>query len=311
MLVLYHCVRRLGGPLAGLGAVVVLAASPATVTLNRGNIPDSLMILLLVLAADATVSAILNDRWLSAVLAALYVALAFQAKMVEAWLVLPALGLAYLVAGRGSTAHRIGRLVAMGATVAVVSLSYMTFVALTPVSQRPYADGSPNNSVYHQVFVYNGFNRVGQASPNELLGQTLGRCLFSQAEPPAGVEPALRRELWAQTAWLLLAAARRVRLDPGAAAPRTVHRSGARRRPAVGRVAGCARRGLHRQHHHELLLRRSAVAGRGRPARPRRGLGLEHRHESGVLLGTAGVVLAHDGYTAWLLRRAAPASRRG
>ena len=206
VLVLYHCVRRLGGPLAGLGAVVILAASPATVTLNRGNIPDSLMILLLVLAADATVSAILNDRWLSAVLAAVYVALAFQAKMVEAWLVLPALGLAYLVAGRGSTVHRIGRLVAMGATVAVVSLSYMTFVALTPASQRPYADGSPNNSLYHQVFVYNGFNRVGQASPNQLLGQTLGTRLFSQAEPPPVWNRLFAGSYGHDTGWLLLAA---------------------------------------------------------------------------------------------------------
>ena len=35
---------------------------PATVLLNRGNIPDTLMVLLLVLAADATVSAIVTGR---------------------------------------------------------------------------------------------------------------------------------------------------------------------------------------------------------------------------------------------------------
>ena len=58
------------------------------------------MILLLVLAADSTVTAILTGRWRSVVMAGVWVALAFQAKMIEAWLVLPALGLAYLVAGR-------------------------------------------------------------------------------------------------------------------------------------------------------------------------------------------------------------------
>jgi len=46
VLVLFHAVRRLAGTLAGIVAAVVLAASPATVTLDRGNIPDSLMILL-------------------------------------------------------------------------------------------------------------------------------------------------------------------------------------------------------------------------------------------------------------------------
>ena len=56
VLVLYHAVRRLAGPLAGLVASVMLAASPATMTLDRGNIPDTLMVLLLVLAADSTVT---------------------------------------------------------------------------------------------------------------------------------------------------------------------------------------------------------------------------------------------------------------
>ena len=55
ILVLYRVVRRLCGPLAGIVAVAVLAASPVTVALNRGNVADSLLILMLVLAADATV----------------------------------------------------------------------------------------------------------------------------------------------------------------------------------------------------------------------------------------------------------------
>jgi 4-amino-4-deoxy-L-arabinose transferase-like glycosyltransferase len=206
VLVLYHAVRRLAGPLAGLGASVVLAASPATVTLDRGNIPDSLMILLLVLAADATVTAILTGRWRSAVLVGVWVSLAFQAKMIEAWLVLPALVLAYLVAGRGSSWQRIGRLAAVGATTVVLSLSYMTFVTLTPASQRPYVDGSTTNSVYQQVFDYNGFSRVGQESPNQVLGRTLGTPLFSQAEPPPAWNRLLTRSYGRDTGWLLPAA---------------------------------------------------------------------------------------------------------
>ena len=41
------------GPAPGWSPPLVVAVSPATVALNRGNISDSLMILLLVLAADA------------------------------------------------------------------------------------------------------------------------------------------------------------------------------------------------------------------------------------------------------------------
>ncbi len=206
VLVLYHAVRRLAGPLAGIVAAVVLAASPATVTLDRGNVPDSLMLLLVVLAADSTVSAILTGRWRSAVMAGVWVSLAFQAKMIEAWLVLPALGLAYLVAARGDLAARLARLAGMAAVTVVVSLSYMSFVALTPASERPYVDGSTTNSIFHQVFVYNGFSRLGQASPNQLLGQTLGTPLFSLGEPPATWDRLFTGAYGRDTGWLLPAA---------------------------------------------------------------------------------------------------------
>jgi 4-amino-4-deoxy-L-arabinose transferase-like glycosyltransferase len=53
VLVLYRTVRRLAGSGAALMAAAVMAISPATTLLDRGNISDSLLILLLVLAADA------------------------------------------------------------------------------------------------------------------------------------------------------------------------------------------------------------------------------------------------------------------
>ncbi len=111
VLVLYHAVARLAGPAAGLIAALVLTVTPATVALDRGNISDSLMILLLVLAADATSGAIAAEpgrgrRW-RLLLAGFWVGLAFQAKMIEAWLVLPAFGLAYLLDG-GAPRPRLG-----------------------------------------------------------------------------------------------------------------------------------------------------------------------------------------------------------
>jgi hypothetical protein len=118
VLVLYRAVTRLAGPAAGLIAALVLAVSPATVALDRGNISDSLMILLLVLAADAVSAAIADEderfgRLGGAtgrlVLAGVWVGLAFQAKMIEAWMVLPALGLAYLLTGPGDPPGRPAR----------------------------------------------------------------------------------------------------------------------------------------------------------------------------------------------------------
>lgn len=174
VLVFYRAVRRLAGPVAGIGACALLVAAPATATLDRGNISDTLMVLLLVVAADFVVTAVVSSRPSALLWAGGFVGLAFQAKMLEAWLVLPALALVALVAGPGSLWRRCWFVAAMGAVAIVVSLSWMTAVTLTPANERPYVDGSQDNSVYAQVFVYNGFGRVDEESPDELLSRSIG-----------------------------------------------------------------------------------------------------------------------------------------
>jgi 4-amino-4-deoxy-L-arabinose transferase-like glycosyltransferase len=173
--VLYRAVRRLAGAPAGLAAAVVLAATPVTVLLNRGNVSDSLLVLLLVLAADATSSALLTGRLHTLLLAGVWVGLAFQTKMIQAWLVLPGLAAAYLLAAPAARLRtRIGHVALAGLVTVVVSLSWMTAVSLVPGHDRPYVDGSGNDSVYSQVFYYNGVARVQDKD-----------ALVSAAGPPA------------------------------------------------------------------------------------------------------------------------------
>ncbi len=160
-------------------AAAVLAVSPATVTLDRGNISDTLLVLLLVLAADSMVRGVVTGSRRSVVMAGVWVGLAFQAKMIEAWFVVPALAVTYLVASRHAVPSRLLRLAALVAVVVAVSLSWMVFVSLSPTAQRPYVDGSQHDSVFEQVFDYNGFGRVGQPSPNQQLGRTLDIPFFT------------------------------------------------------------------------------------------------------------------------------------
>jgi 4-amino-4-deoxy-L-arabinose transferase-like glycosyltransferase len=229
VLVLYRAVRRLAGPAAGLIAALVLAVSPATVALDRENISDSLLILLLVLAADAVSGAIAglaardagqdatlaadgNDRLSSGgalgrlILAGLWVGLAFQAKEIEAWMVLPALGLAYLLSEPGSVLRRVGQLAAASAVVALVSVSWMTAVSLVPAADRPYVDGSHDNSVFTQVFAYNGFGRFGDQTPLQVRANQLdpGAAL---PVPPRAAGRLLDGSLGRDTGWLIPAAA--------------------------------------------------------------------------------------------------------
>ena len=97
------------GPGAGLLAGAALALTPAAVLMFRFDNPDALLVLLLVAGAYATVRATdaasvrASTWWLVAAGAA--VGFGFLTKMGQALLVVPAFGLAYLVAGPTPAAH--------------------------------------------------------------------------------------------------------------------------------------------------------------------------------------------------------------
>jgi 4-amino-4-deoxy-L-arabinose transferase-like glycosyltransferase len=161
VVVLFFAVRRVAGQAAGLAAAAILAISPVTIMSAHGNLGDPLFVLLSVLAADAAVRATRGEgvRWL--LLAAVWIGLAFQVKMAEAWLVAVPLTATYLLTGPIGLRRRLARLAAAGCVLAVVSLAWAVFVTLTPAHDRPYADGSEHNSVFAQVFLYNGTGRFG------------------------------------------------------------------------------------------------------------------------------------------------------
>jgi len=217
ILVLYRAVRRLAGPAAGLAAAAVLAVTPVTLLLGRGNVSDSLLILLLVLAADATSAALLSGSLRQLLLAGAWVGLAFQAKMIQAWLVLPALAAAYLLAAPAARLRaRCAHVALAGLVTVVVSLAWMTAVSLVPSHDRPYVDGSPNDSVYTQVFDYNGVGRLtgnwpttagGPPSPLIVRAVESGQLLNAET---FGIKPTWHRLLAgpfaADGGWLLPAA---------------------------------------------------------------------------------------------------------
>jgi len=216
ILVLYRAVRRLAGPAAGLTAAAVLAITPITVLLSRGNVSDSLLILLLVLAADATSAALLTGSPRQLLIAGVWVGLAFQAKMIQAWLVLPALAAAYLLAAPAAKLRtRCAHVALAGLVTVVISLSWMTAVSLVPSAERPYVDGSANDSVYAQVFEYNGLGRLtgnwptlaGPPSPIIVAAVESGQLLNAET---MGLKPSWHRLLSgpfaADAGWLLPAA---------------------------------------------------------------------------------------------------------
>ncbi len=168
---LYGALRRPLGQLAALGGALALAVFPSYVAISRDNGVDPLLILLLILACGAAVRAIRTGGWPSLLASAALVGLAFNAKTLAAYLVVPGIAVGYLLCAPAPLLRRLLALLVAGVVLAVVSLSWIALVELTPASQRPYVGGSTDNTERNLTLGYNGLGRVeGQiGGPNQIF----------------------------------------------------------------------------------------------------------------------------------------------
>ncbi|RJQ77178.1 glycosyltransferase family 39 protein [Amycolatopsis panacis] len=157
---LYLTVRRVSGPVPGLLAGAALALTPVAALMFRFNNPDALLVLLLIAAAYCTVRAIekASPKWL--VFAGVAVGFGFLAKMMQAFLVLPAFALAYLVAAPTSLRKRLLHLLAAAGALIVSAGWFVALVELWPAASRPYIGGSTGNSLLELALGYNGLGRI-------------------------------------------------------------------------------------------------------------------------------------------------------
>jgi 4-amino-4-deoxy-L-arabinose transferase-like glycosyltransferase len=97
-LVIHRVVRRWTGSAdAGLLAAAVLAFTPVVASTFQHSMEDGALTMCLVLAADRYQYAVMHGKLRSLMFCGVWIGVAFQTKMLEAWLVLPAVGPAYLL----------------------------------------------------------------------------------------------------------------------------------------------------------------------------------------------------------------------
>jgi len=200
----YVSVRRWFSANAGLLAGGILALTPVAVLMFRFNNPDSLLVLLLCAGAWAVTRAIDSDkyaaRWM--MLAGAFVGFGFLTKMMQAFLVLPAFGLAYLIAGKPALGKRIVHSVLALVSMIVSAGWWIAIVELMPASARPYIGGSQNNSILELTLGYNGLGRLN-GNETGSVGGGGGGGMWGGA---AGVQRLFGGEFASQIAWLLPAA---------------------------------------------------------------------------------------------------------
>ena len=221
VVIVYDLVRRPFGRVGGFVAGLALATTPIAVAMSRDNNPDALLTLCCLAAVWFAVRAFEDGRTRWLVLSGVAVGLGFEAKMLVALVVVPAIALSWLwIAPRAR-----GRLDALrqllwgGGAMLVVGGAWPLLVALTPAGDRPWISGTSDNSILSLIFGYNGFGRVDGQSGGP--GRTGAGGVFAEGTGPLRL---LNAALGGQGGWLLglavvgaiavLVAARVRRRDP-------------------------------------------------------------------------------------------------
>jgi 4-amino-4-deoxy-L-arabinose transferase-like glycosyltransferase len=178
LLATYRLVRGWAGEAAAVLAAGLLALTPALIAVGHTNNEEACYVMCLALAAGAAQRAAVSGRVRSLILAGVWIGLAFQCKMLEAWALFPAVAAAYLLAAPPRASRRVVHVLAAGLATVAVSLWWVVLVTLVPASDRPYLDGTTNDNAFSLVFGYNGLTRFSSLgiSPSSVgsVGQAGG-----------------------------------------------------------------------------------------------------------------------------------------
>jgi len=162
VVLVYDLGRRLFGRGAGLAAGAALAVLPASVLTARSDTMDAVMMAFVVCSAWCVVRAAQSPRaparWMLAAGAAL--GIAFNVKLAEALVPLPALALLAWLALDGGTRRRLRVLAAGAAAFATVAGAWLLAVALAP-GPKPFPIGSTDGTAFNVVLVFDGTARLG------------------------------------------------------------------------------------------------------------------------------------------------------
>jgi 4-amino-4-deoxy-L-arabinose transferase-like glycosyltransferase len=191
----FAMVKKVAPWQAAIVAGALTALTPAAALMFRFNNPDALLLLLLMGAGFSTLKAIETGKGRWMVLAGVLLGFGFLTKMLQAFLIIPAIAVVYLVAGKGSFGKRLTHGVACFAAMVASAGWYVAIVELLPESARPYIDGSTGNSLLELTLGYNG---VGRLNGGDFGG--LGNAGFSSA---AGILRLFQGVSGGMVSWLL------------------------------------------------------------------------------------------------------------
>jgi len=180
----YHLVKAQFNTAAGLIAALTLAVVPVTIATERNNTIDGLLAFVLLLAVWAFWKAVEGGKFCYLLLGALIVGLGFNIKMLQAYMILPAVFGLYFFGARHGWWTRLWQLGVATLVMLVISLSWAVAVDLIPPENRPFIGSSQDNSVLELIIGHNGLMRLGLGGVVRRLGDDGGPPRFAGAPQP-------------------------------------------------------------------------------------------------------------------------------
>ena len=162
----YYLVKEQFSVAAGLVSALTFAVIPVTISTERNNTIDGLLVFVLLLATWAVWKSVQSGKFRYLLLGAFIVGLGFNIKMLQAYMIIPALYALYFFGAKQGWLTRIWHLGAATLLLIAVSLSWAVAVDLVPEEKRPFIGSSENNTVLELIFGHNGLKRLGLNDKN-------------------------------------------------------------------------------------------------------------------------------------------------
>ncbi|WP_125567823.1 glycosyltransferase family 39 protein [Companilactobacillus insicii] len=162
----YNLVHKRFGKIPARISAFIMTVTPIVVADSRTNNMDATLIFFLLLSIYFVQKAVFKNQQRYLWIGFSLMGIAFNVKMLQAFMILPALYFYYWIATNIGWKKKLTHLGIATVFLAVFTLIWPLSVDMTNSSSRPYEGGSETNSALELAFGYNGTQR--------LLGQTTG-----------------------------------------------------------------------------------------------------------------------------------------
>ncbi|WP_017688721.1 glycosyltransferase family 39 protein [Paenibacillus sp. PAMC 26794] len=160
VLLIYFMVKPTYGLAAARISALAMATVPVVAAVSRTNNIDSMLVFTLLLGSWFLFKGSKQSSAWRILVAFGLIGVAFNMKMLQAYMILPAFYLFYLLVFQAKWRRKIILLIGSTAVLGVVSLSWAVTVDSIPEDERPYIGSSETNSVMELAFGYNGLARL-------------------------------------------------------------------------------------------------------------------------------------------------------